>query len=75
MVMPEFDYNEGMAGPRLDKEDKTLPGHKQQHSPVESGRQLLIPTAGPREISALTAPASEPQRNCFLHFVSSANLP
>lgn len=71
--MPEFHRNEGMAGPRLDKEDKTLLGHKQQQSLVKSGRKLLIPAAGPREISALTTPAPEPQRNCS--FISSVKLP
>lgn len=32
MVVLAFGCNEGMAGPRLDKEDKILLGHSQQHS-------------------------------------------
>lgn len=32
IVVPEFDCNEGMTGPRLDKENKFLLGHKWQHS-------------------------------------------
>lgn len=31
MAVPEFACNEGMTGPRLDKEDKILLGHKWHH--------------------------------------------
>lgn len=75
-MVPEFACNEGMTGPRLEKEDKILLGHKQQpgHPLLPAGNCSSQLLAHRRFLLYLHQPHSCRETAPSLHFSSKASL-